>query len=127
MASYRDLAQKLPNGYIRLLGRKDDIIKIGDHRVNPREIERYIEENNRVSRVFVVPVSHELMGTAISLMVMPAEGTEIEALYAFCRKNFPGYLCPREILFIDHIPLSENGKISNRSIIEEYRHVKNSM
>ncbi|KKG77925.1 MULTISPECIES: class I adenylate-forming enzyme family protein [Methanosarcina] len=122
-----DLAQKLPNGYIRLLGRKDDIIKIGDHRVNPREIERYIEENNRVSRVFVVPVSHELMGTAISLMVMPAEGTEIEALYAFCRKNFPGYLCPREILFIDHIPLSENGKISNRSIIEEYRHVKNSM
>ncbi|AAM04458.1 TPA: acyl--CoA ligase [Methanosarcina acetivorans] len=122
-----DLAQKLPNGYIRLLGRKDDIIKIGDHRVNPREIERYIEENNTVSRVFVVPVSHELMGTAISLMVMPAEGTEIEALYAFCRKNFPGYLCPREILFIDYIPLSENGKISNRSIIEEYQHVKSSM
>jgi long-chain acyl-CoA synthetase len=40
-----DLAQKLPNGYIKLLGRKDDIIKIGDHRVNPREIERDIEEN----------------------------------------------------------------------------------
>ena len=70
-----DLAQKLPNGYIRLLGRKDDLIKIGDHRVNPREIERHIEENNKVSKVFVVPVSHELMGTAISLMVIPTEGT----------------------------------------------------
>ncbi|HEY3362774.1 MAG TPA: class I adenylate-forming enzyme family protein, partial [Methanosarcina sp.] len=46
-----DLAQKLPNGYIRLLGRKDDLIKIGDHRVNPREIERSIEENNEVSKV----------------------------------------------------------------------------
>ena len=66
-----DLAQKLPNGYIRLLGRKDDLIKIGDHRVNPREIEKHIEENNKVSKVFVVPVSHELMGTAISLMVIP--------------------------------------------------------
>ena len=122
-----DLAQKLPNGYIRLLGRKDDLIKVGDHRINPREIERNIEENNEVSKVFVVPVHHELMGTAISLMVIPAEGTEIEKLFAFCRKNLPGYLCPREILLIDHLPLSENGKISNRSIIEEYQHVKASM
>jgi acyl-coenzyme A synthetase/AMP-(fatty) acid ligase len=122
-----DLAQKLPNGYFRLLGRKDDLIKIGDHRVNPREIEKHIEENNRVSKVFVVPVSHELMGTAISLMVIPAEGTEIDALFAFCRKSLPGYLCPREILLIDHLPLSENGKISNRSIIEEYKHVKASV
>ena len=122
-----DLARKLANGYIQLLGRKDDLIKIGDHRVNPREIEKHIEENNRVSRAFVVPVPHELMGTAISLMVIPAEGTEIETLLAFCRKSLPGYLYPREILFIDHLPLSENGKISNRSIIEEYQHVKASM
>jgi acyl-CoA synthetase (AMP-forming)/AMP-acid ligase II len=122
-----DLAQKLPRGYIKLLGRKDDLIKIGDHRINPREIERNIEENNEVSKVFVVPVHHELMGTAISLMVIPAEGTEIGKLYAFCRKSLPGYLCPREILFIDHLPLSENGKISNRSIIEEYQHVKTSV
>jgi acyl-CoA synthetase (AMP-forming)/AMP-acid ligase II len=122
-----DLAQKLPNGYIRLLGRKDDLIKIGDHRVNPREIEKYIEEGNEVSKVFVVPVSHELMGTAISLMVIPKEETKIDSLFAFCRKSLPGYLCPKEILLIDHLPLSENGKISNRSIIEEYQHVKASM
>jgi acyl-CoA synthetase (AMP-forming)/AMP-acid ligase II len=122
-----DLAQKLPNGYIRLLGRKDDLIKIGDHRVNPREIERHIEENNKVSKVFVVPVSHELMGTAISLLVIPTEETKVDDLFAFCRKNLPGYLCPREIIFIDHLPLSENGKISNRSIIEEYKHVKVSV
>jgi len=122
-----DLAQKLPNGYLRLLGRKDDLIKIGDHRVNPREIERHIEENNKVSKVFVVPVPHELMGTAISLMVIPTEETETDDLFAFCRKSLPGYLCPREILFINHLPLSENGKISNRSIIEEYKHVKASV
>jgi acyl-CoA synthetase (AMP-forming)/AMP-acid ligase II len=122
-----DLAQKLPNEYIRLLGRKDDLIKIGDHRVNPREIERHIEENNKVSKVFVVPVSHELMGNAISLMVIPTEETKMDDLFAFCRKSLPGYLCPREILFIDHLPLSENGKISNRSIIEEYKHVKASV
>lgn len=122
-----DLAQKLPNGYIQLLGRKDDLIKIGDHRVNPREIEKNIEENTEVSRVFVVPVPHELMGTAISLLVIPSEGTEIEKLFSFCRKNLPGYLCPREILFINHLPLSENGKISNRSIIEEYKHAKANM
>jgi acyl-CoA synthetase (AMP-forming)/AMP-acid ligase II len=122
-----DLAQKLPNGYIKLLGRKDDLIKIGDHRVNPREIERHIEENNKVSKVFVVPISHELLGTAISLMVIPTKGTEINTLFTFCRKSMPGYLCPREILLIDSLPLSENGKISNRSIIEEYKHVKASM
>mgnify|MGYP000857311381 FL=1 len=122
-----DLAQKLPNGYIRLLGRRDDLIKIGDHRINPREIERSIEENNEVSKVFVVPIHHELMGTAISLMVIPTAETEIEKLFAFCRKSLPGYLYPREIIFVDHLPLSENGKISNRSIIEEYHHVKASM
>ena len=82
-----DLAQKLPNGYIRLLGRKDDLIKIGDHRVNPREIEKNIEENNKVSKVFVVPVSHELMGTAISLMVIPSEGTEIDDLVCILQEK----------------------------------------
>ncbi len=122
-----DLAQKLPNGYIKLLGRKDDLIKIGDHRVNPREIEKEIEMGNEVSNVFVVPVSHELMGNAISLMVIPNQKTEVDKIFAFCRKNLPGYLYPREILFIYHLPLSENGKISNRSIIEEYQHVKASM
>lgn len=122
-----DLAQKLQGGYIRLLGRKDDLIKVGDHRVNPREIEKEIEMNNEVSSVFVVPVSHELMGNAISLMVIPNQKTDVDKIFAFCRKNLPGYLYPREILFIDHLPLSENGKISNRSIIEEYQHVKASM
>jgi acyl-CoA synthetase (AMP-forming)/AMP-acid ligase II len=122
-----DLAQKLSNGYFKLLGRKDDLIKIGDHRVNPREVEKIIENNNEVSKVFVVPVTHELMGTAISLMVIPKPGTEVDTLFAFCRKNLPGYLYPQEILTIDHLLLSENGKISNRSIIEEYQNVKNSM
>lgn len=122
-----DLAQKLPNEYIKLHGRKDDLIKIGDHRVNPREIEKEIEMNNEVSGVFVVPVFHELMGNAISLMVIPNQETDVDKILAFCRKNLPGYLYPREILFIDHLPLSENGKISNRSIIEEYQHVKASM
>ena len=122
-----DLAQKLSNGYFKLLGRKDDLIKIGDHRVNPREVEKIIENNNEVSKVFVVPVTHELMGTAISLMVIPKPGTEVDTLFAFCRKNLPSYLYPQEILTIDHLLLSENGKISNRSIIEEYQNVKNSM
>jgi acyl-CoA synthetase (AMP-forming)/AMP-acid ligase II len=122
-----DLAQKLQCGYIRLLGRKDDLIKVGDHRVNPREIEKEIEQGTNVSSVFVVPVSHELMGNAISLMVIPDQGTEVDKIFSFCRKNLPGYLYPREILLIDHLPLSENGKISNRSIIEEYQHVKASM
>ena len=122
-----DLAQKLPNGYFKLMGRKDDLLKIGDHLVNPREIEKSIENNNNVSAVFVVPVSHELMGTAISLMVIPEPETDIDVLFKFCRKNLPSHLHPKEILFIEHLPLTENGKISNRLIIEEYKNVKNCM
>ncbi|TGC08307.1 class I adenylate-forming enzyme family protein [Methanolobus halotolerans] len=122
-----DLAEKLPNGYFRLLGRKDDIIKIGDHRINPRELERYIQKNIDVSGVFVVPVPHNILGNAICLMVMPNSSTDVASVLSFCRKNLPGYLCPLEVLCIDQLPLSENGKISNRSIIEGYRNVKNSM
>lgn len=122
-----DLAQKLPNGYFKLMGRKDDLLKIGDHLVNPREIEKTIENNNKVSAVFVVPVEHELMGTAISLMVIPEPETDIDTLFKFCRKNLPAHLYPKEILFIDHPPLTESGKISNRLIVEEYKNVKNRM
>ena len=117
----------MPNGYFRLLGRKDDLIKIGDHRVNPRELEKYISDNNEVSGVFVVPVSHELLGNALSLMVIPNNDTDVDSVFSFCRENLPGYLCPLEVLCIDRLPLSENGKISNRSIIEGYQNVKNSM
>ncbi|WP_135611332.1 class I adenylate-forming enzyme family protein [Methanococcoides sp. AM1] len=122
-----DLAQKLPNGYFKLLGRKDDLIKVADHRINPRELEKYIGQNNEVSDVFVVPVDHEYMGNAISLMVIPTQDTEVETLYTFCRKNLPGFLCPLEIILIENLPLSKSGKISNRSIIEEYQNVKANM
>jgi long-chain acyl-CoA synthetase len=122
-----DMAQKLSNGYFKLLGRMDDLIKIGDHRVNPREVEEIIEKNNEVSRVFVVPVTHELIGTAISLMVIPKPGTQVDTLFAFCRKSLPGYLYPQEILTIDDLLLSSNRKISNRSIIEEYQNVKKNL
>ncbi|WP_445475251.1 class I adenylate-forming enzyme family protein [Methanococcoides methylutens] len=122
-----DLAQKLPNGYFKLLGRKDDLIKVADHRINPREVEKYIGKNNEVSDVFVVPVDHEYMGNAISLMVIPTPDTEVETLYTFCRKNLPGFLCPLEIILIENLPLSKSGKISNRSIIEEYQNVKANM
>lgn len=122
-----DLVKKLTNGYFRLLGRKDDLIKIGDHRVNPREVEKYIEDNNEVVKVFVVPVSHEILGNAVCLMVMPGPCTDVDVLFSFCRKNLPGYLYPQDVIFIDHLPLSENGKISNRTIIREYQNVKNSM
>ncbi len=122
-----DLVKKLSNGYFRLLGRKDDIIKIGDHRVNPREVEKYIEDNNEVAKVFVVPVFHELLGNAISLMVISEQCTDADVLFSFCRKNLPGYLYPQEVVFIDHLPLSENGKICNRTIIMEYQNVKSSM
>ncbi|WP_321420029.1 class I adenylate-forming enzyme family protein [uncultured Methanomethylovorans sp.] len=122
-----DLAQKLPNGYFKLMGRKDDLLKIGDHLVNPREIEKSIENNNKVSAVFVVPVPHDLMGTAICLMVIPEPETDIDVLFKFCRKNLPSHLHPKEILFIDHLPLTENGKICNRLILEEYKNVKNCM
>ncbi|UGV41749.1 acyl--CoA ligase [Methanococcoides orientis] len=122
-----DLAKKLPNGYFKLLGRKDDLIKVADHRINPREVEKYIGKNNEVSDVFIVPVDHEYLGNAISLMVIPTQDTEVEALYSFCRKNLPGFLCPLEIILIENLPLSKSGKISNRSIIEEYQNVKANM
>lgn len=122
-----DLAKKLPNGYFRLLGRKDDLIKIGDHRVNPREVEKHIEDNNELVKAFVVPVPHELLGNAVCLMVMPGPCTDIDVLLSFCRNNLPRYLYPQDVVFIDQLPLSENGKISNRTIIEEYQNVKNSM
>ncbi|WP_440951616.1 class I adenylate-forming enzyme family protein [Methanococcoides sp. FTZ1] len=122
-----DLAQKLPNGYFKLLGRKDDLIKVADHRINPREVEKLIQKNNDVSDVFVVPVEHQYMGNAISLMVIPTQNTEVETLYSFCRKNLPGFLCPLEIILIENLPLSKSGKISNRSIIEAYQNVKTNM
>ncbi len=42
MDVYGDLAQKLPNGYFKLMGRKDDLLKIGDHLVYPSEIEKHM-------------------------------------------------------------------------------------
>lgn len=122
-----DLAEKLPNGFFKLMGRKDDLLKIGDHLVNPREIEKNIENNTKVSAVFVVPISHDLMGTAISLLVIPEPETNLDNILKFCRKSLPLHLHPKEILLIDNLPLTENGKICNRLIIEEYENVKKSM
>ena len=108
-----DLAELDEDGYFRFVGRTDDIISSAGHRIGPGEIEDCLVRHPQVSLAAVIGVPDELRGEAIKAFVVAASPSEELAaeLQALVRERLAAYEVPREIEFVDELPLTTSGKI----------------
>ena len=74
-----DLGRKDDDGYIFLVDRIKNMIKVGANRVSPREIEDVIAEVPGVAEVCVAGVPDELLGEAVEAFVVVAPGADVSA------------------------------------------------
>ncbi len=83
-----DLGRKDEDGFIFLVDRIKNMIKVGANRVSPREIEDVIAEVEGVAEVCVAGVPDELLGEAVEAFVVVAPGAEVsrERILAHCRE-----------------------------------------
>jgi len=85
--------------YMRILGRKSEMINVGGQKVFPTEIENVLLEADNISEVTVVGIPHSVMGHVVKAIVSLGEATEdrfqlAERLRKFCMERMSKYKVP---------------------------------
>jgi long-chain acyl-CoA synthetase len=112
-----DLAYADDDGYLYLVGRRGDMLKVGAHRVGAQEIEDVVSEHPSVHEVAVIAGAHELLGEVPVAVVTPRNGeVDIPGLLALCRSRLADYKVPARIVVRDDLPKSGAGKIDKRQL-----------
>ena len=105
------------DGYLYIVGRQSEILKISEHRVSPYEIEEALLLHPQVEECAVVGCSHEQMGQfAKAFIVKNGTDVSVNILKKFCKQLLAKYKIPREIEFIDRLPKTSSGKIKRSKL-----------
>ena len=114
-----DLAQMDEHGFIKIVDRKKDLIKVSGFSVYPNEIESILAEHPGVQEVAAVGISDAKSGEAVKLFVVKKDPKlTAEELRRYCVDNLTAYKIPKYIEFRDALPKSNVGKILRRELRE---------
>ena len=107
-----DLARRDEDGFLFLVGRAKEILKIGGHRVSPVEMEVVLAEHSAVAEAAVVGAPDAVQGeVAVAFIVLRAGAAATEAdLRRFCRERLPAHKVPSQVEFLEAIPRNTSGK-----------------
>ena len=113
-----DLARLKKDGNMEYLGRIDHQVKIRGYRIEPAEIEAKLLAHEAVRGAAVLARSigdghRELVG-----YIEAGSDAPIEAIQEFLRLHLPSYMVPAHLVKMDTIPLTPNGKIDRRSLVD---------
>jgi acyl-CoA ligase (AMP-forming) (exosortase A-associated) len=115
-----DRAVRGADGLIRFRGRDDAMIKVSGNRLSPTEIEEVALASGAVGEVIALGVKDERLGQAVKLIgVAKGEGAEAR-LRAYFAKELPAYMQPRDIVWLDALPISPNGKVDRAALTKEF-------
>lgn len=120
-----DLGMIDEDGFVYVLGRKDDMIISGGENIYPAEIERAIYSHPKVADVVVVRGKHEIWGQTPKAIVVPKKGETItpEEIQEHVAKILGSFKKPRKVVIVDDLPKAETGKIDKRRVKELYEEV----
>ncbi|KAF1068550.1 MAG: Long-chain-fatty-acid--CoA ligase [Pseudomonas citronellolis] len=114
-----DIAVIDPDGFVRIVDRKKDLIIVSGFNVYPNEIEDVVMAHPKVASCAAVGVPDERSGEAVKLFVVARDqALTVEELKAYCKENFTGYKVPKHIVFKDALPMTPVGKILRRELRE---------
>jgi long-chain acyl-CoA synthetase len=110
------------DGYLYLCDRARDIVISGGVNIYPAEIEACLLEFDGVRDAAVFGIPDEEFGEALAAHVEAEEGAAIteDSIRQHVRSRLAGYKVPRVIVFDDHLPREDTGKIFKRRIRDQY-------
>ena len=114
-----DMAVMDGDGYLWYQGRSDDMFKAAGYRIGPSEVENCLVKHPAVANAAVVPKPDAQRGALVKAYVVLAAGYAasdalIEALQDHVRGKLAPYEYPKEIEFIDALPMTTTGKVQRR-------------
>lgn len=115
-----DVATIDPDGFVRIVDRKKDMILVSGFNVYPNEVEDIVAGHPGVIEVAAVGVPDPRSGEAVKVFVVRKDpALTKEALIAYCRDNLTGYKVPHHVEFRDELPKTNVGKILRRALRDD--------
>jgi acetyl-CoA synthetase len=114
-----DSARKDKDGYIWVIGRVDDVIKVSGYRLGTAEVESGLVSHPAVAEAAVIGIPDNLRGNVIyayCILVAGQTGSEqlAETLKEHIRKEIGPIAVPTKIEFVSQLPKTRSGKIMRR-------------
>jgi len=114
-----DSARIDSDGYVWVIGRMDDVIKVSGYRLGTAEVESALVSHRDVTEAAVIALPHEVKGNAIHSYVILRAGLEGNDELAEELRNHVGHELgpigkPESVTFVDSVPKTRSGKIMRR-------------
>ena len=111
-----DVGYRDEDDYLWFVGRKDDVISSAGYRIGPGEIEDCLLNHPAVSSAAVIGKPDDLRGSIVKAFIVLSHGYKAGAelrneIQSDVRQRLAAYEYPREIEFVEELPLTTTGKI----------------
>jgi acyl-CoA synthetase (AMP-forming)/AMP-acid ligase II len=110
------------NGYLRITGRKKDVIIRGGHNIFPARIEALAMRHAAIDKTAAFPVPDARLGERVCLAVVTRPGMQIDDASLLAHLDAVGlskYDMPEFVVDLDALPTNPSGKIMKRELVEQ--------
>ena len=116
-----DVFRRDENGFFYFVGRADDMFVCGGENIYPGEVEKMLERHPGVHQAAVLPVPDELKGHKPIAFIVRSAGADLDeqTVKDYALANAPAYQHPRQVLFVDEMPLAGTNKIDKRALARQ--------
>ncbi len=113
-----DLGRLDGEGFLYVLGRRDDVIISGGENVHPVEVESVLQDHPAVAEACAAGAPDERWGEVVIAFVrlLPGSAASSEDLRRHVRARLAAFKVPRDVHFVDDFPRTPSGKIARRQL-----------
>jgi long-chain acyl-CoA synthetase len=101
---------------LKIVGRISDVINVAGKKVNPAEVEAQLLQFAGVREAIVFGRKSSRRNEEVAACVVAAPTVRESELLTFCRTRMSAWQVPKQIFFLDEIPVNERGKTSRREL-----------
>ena len=119
-----DLGRLDENGYLRVTGRKKDVIIRGGHNIHPARIEALAQGHPAVARAAAFPVADARLGEKVCVAIVAKPGMAVSGAALLAHLDAAGlsrFDMPEYFLAVDTMPLTATGKLLKRALVDQVR------
>lgn len=117
-----DMVTMDPDGHLVLHGRLKEMFVQGGYNVYPVEVENVLTAHPAVAMAAGIGVPDRVLGEVgrYHVLVRSDEDVSEDELREFCAGKLADYKVPRQIVFVDALPMTPSGKIAKATLREQY-------
>ncbi len=114
-----DMGYMDDDGYVYIVGRKDDVINVGGLKVAPTEVEEAALAFDGVEDCICIGVDDKISGKALKLLLVMREGTDLSPrdMKSFLSARLESHKVPRFYEAVDHVQRTYNGKPDRKAYL----------